>query len=153
MVQLDLEDAIRLRMEMLLRNNPDLEIDSSVQEGDWALLTLNEGGRLVGFEFLETDDSWSRPDALLQVVSDADLQRGRIAVVFHAATRSFLQFFGTNGVCFACSIISDTPRKQTAESGALRAFGAAGSRVAGFLPRAGVFYEKSRRAGAFLAAL
>ncbi len=94
-----------------------------------------------------------RADALLQVVSDADLQRGRIAVVFHAATRSFLQFFGTNGVCFACSIISDTPRKQTAESGALRAFGAAGSRVAGFLPRAGVFYEKSRRAGAFLAAL
>ena len=72
MVQLDLEDAIRLRMEMLLRNNPDLEIDSSGQEGDWALLTLNEGGRLVGFEFLETDDSWSRPDALLQYYEAAN---------------------------------------------------------------------------------
>lgn len=66
MARLDLDNAIALRTKMLLDNNPDLEIDSSVQEGDWALLTLREGGVLVGFEFLETEESWTRPDALLQ---------------------------------------------------------------------------------------
>ncbi|KQM12202.1 hypothetical protein AOA80_03360 [Methanomassiliicoccales archaeon RumEn M1] len=65
MVQIDLEDAIELRVEMLLEKRRGLEIDRSIQEGDWALLTLSDGSRLVGFEFLETEDSWTRPDALL----------------------------------------------------------------------------------------
>jgi hypothetical protein len=72
MPQIDLEDAIELRIEMLLEIRPGLEVDRSVQEGDWALLTLNDGGRLVGFEFLETEDSWTRPDALLQYFEAAN---------------------------------------------------------------------------------
>ena len=72
MAQIDLEDAIELRVEMLLEKRPGLEIDRSIQEGDWALLTLSEGGRLVGFEFLETENSWTRPDALLQYYEAAN---------------------------------------------------------------------------------
>src|SRR5690606_26640129 len=72
MVQIDLEDAIELRVEMLLEKRPGLEIDRSIQEGDWALLTLSDGSRLVGFEFLETEDSWTRPDALLQYYEAAN---------------------------------------------------------------------------------
>lgn len=72
MAQIDLEDAIELRIEMLLKNRPGLEIDRSMEEGDWALLTLTDGGKLVGFEFLESEDSWSRPDALLQYIEAAN---------------------------------------------------------------------------------
>jgi len=72
MAPLDLESAIAMRTKMLLENNPALEIDSSVQEGDWALLTLREEGSLVGFEFLETEESWTRPDALLQYFEPAN---------------------------------------------------------------------------------
>ena len=57
---------IRTRVLMLTNANPDLEIEDSVEEGEWGLLTLRERGNLVGFEFLETEDSWKRPDALLQ---------------------------------------------------------------------------------------
>lgn len=72
MPQFDLDDAVRRRRNILLKNNPHLEIDDSVQDGDWALLTLYEDGRLIGFEFLETEDSWSRPDALLQYYEAAN---------------------------------------------------------------------------------
>ncbi len=57
---------IRSRVLMLTNVNPDLEIEDAVEEGDWGLLTLRERGNLIGFEFLETEDSWKRPDALLQ---------------------------------------------------------------------------------------
>lgn len=42
------------------------------EEEGWALLTLSEDGVLVGFEFLETEDSWTRPDALLQYFEAAN---------------------------------------------------------------------------------
>lgn len=51
---------------MLKHANPDLEIEESEEEGDWGLLTLREGGSLIGFEFIETGESWERPDAFLQ---------------------------------------------------------------------------------------
>ena len=70
MAKIDLEDAIELRVEMLLERRPGLEVDRSIQEGDWALLTLSDGSRLVGFEFLETEDSWTRPDASVPVGCD-----------------------------------------------------------------------------------
>ena len=62
----EIQRMIRSRVLMLTNVNPDLEIEDAVEEGDWGLLTLRERGNLVGFEFLETEDSWKRPDALLQ---------------------------------------------------------------------------------------
>jgi hypothetical protein len=62
----EIQRIIRSRVLMLTNANPDLEIEDSVEEGDWGLLTLRERGNLIGFEFLETEDSWKRPDALLQ---------------------------------------------------------------------------------------
>jgi hypothetical protein len=63
------DDVLRLlrsRAAMLKHANPDLEIEESEEEGDWGLLTLREGGSLIGFEFIETGESWERPDAFLQ---------------------------------------------------------------------------------------
>jgi hypothetical protein len=62
----EIERVMRSRAAMLMDANPDLVVEQAVEDGDWGLLTLREGGNLVGFEFLETEDSWKRPDALLQ---------------------------------------------------------------------------------------
>jgi hypothetical protein len=62
----EIERMIRSRVLMLTNVNPDLEIEDAIEEGDWGLLTLRERGNLIGFEFLETENSWKRPDALLQ---------------------------------------------------------------------------------------
>lgn len=72
MVDLDLEEIAAARAAMLRERNPGLETDWSVEEGDWALLTLKEEGALIGFEFLETDRSWTRPDALIQYFEAAN---------------------------------------------------------------------------------
>jgi hypothetical protein len=62
----EIQRMMRSRVLMLTSVNPDLEIEDSMNDGDWGLLTLRERGNLVGFEFLESKDSWKRPDALLQ---------------------------------------------------------------------------------------
>ncbi|MBI0584742.1 MAG: hypothetical protein ISF22_11045 [Methanomassiliicoccus sp.] len=62
----DIQRMIRSRVAMLTNANPDLSIEDDVEEGTWGLLTLRERGHLVGFEFLETEESWKRPDAVLQ---------------------------------------------------------------------------------------
>jgi hypothetical protein len=62
----EIERAMRSRARMLQAVNPDLEVEEAMEDGEWGLLTLRESGNLVGFEFLETNDSWKRPDALLQ---------------------------------------------------------------------------------------
>ncbi|NLI74332.1 MAG: hypothetical protein GX369_06150 [Euryarchaeota archaeon] len=72
MVWIELEDVVQLRIRMLLEIKPGLDIEYSIQEGNWALLTLKDGSRLIGFEFLESSDSWTRPDALLQYYEPAD---------------------------------------------------------------------------------
>lgn len=69
---MEIERVMGERARALRENNPDLEIDRSTEEGDWGLLTIKEGGVLVGFEFLETEESWSRPDALLQYFEAAN---------------------------------------------------------------------------------
>ncbi len=69
---MEIERLMGERAKALMENNPDLEIDRSKEEGDWGLLTLREGGTLVGFEFLETEESIGRPDALLQYFDAAN---------------------------------------------------------------------------------
>lgn len=63
---------IRSRVAMLTNANPDLSIEDDVIDGNWGLLTLRERGHLVGFEFLETEDSWTRPDAVIQYFEASD---------------------------------------------------------------------------------
>lgn len=62
----EIERALEERARALKKNKPELDMDRSIEEGEWGLLTLREEGILVGFEFLETESSFSRPDALLQ---------------------------------------------------------------------------------------
>jgi len=63
---------IRSRVAMLTSSNPDLAIEDDLIDGSWGLLTLRERGHLVGFEFLESDESWKRPDAVIQYFEASD---------------------------------------------------------------------------------
>jgi hypothetical protein len=63
---------LRQRTEMLKENNPNLDLEWEMEEGDWGLITLRKEGDLVGFEFIESEDSWTRPDALIQYMEVAN---------------------------------------------------------------------------------
>jgi hypothetical protein len=66
MGSMEINSMIRSRVAMLTADNPDLSIEDDVVDSGWGLLTIRERGNLVGFEFLETERSWRRPNALLQ---------------------------------------------------------------------------------------
>lgn len=66
MRSLDIHELIKARVAMLTTSNPDLTIDKDVENDTWGLLTIWDQGHLVGFEFLETEGSWMRPDAAVQ---------------------------------------------------------------------------------------
>ncbi|MDW5562836.1 MAG: hypothetical protein SA339_06375 [Methanomassiliicoccus sp.] len=68
----DIQRMIRSRVAMLTNANPDLSIEDDLIDGVWGLLTLRERGHLVGFEFLETEESWRRPDAVIQYFEASD---------------------------------------------------------------------------------
>ncbi len=68
----EIQRMIRSRVTMLTNANPDLSIEDELIDGSWGLLTLRERGHLVGFEFLETEDSWKRPDAVIQYYEASD---------------------------------------------------------------------------------
>ncbi len=54
------------RVSILEDNEPDLKVDYEIEEGDHGLIILSQDDEPVGFEFIETSKSWSRPDALTQ---------------------------------------------------------------------------------------
>jgi hypothetical protein len=68
----EIQRMIRSRVAMLTNANPDLSIEDDLIDGSWGLLTLRERGHLVGFEFLETEESWKRPDAVIQYYEASD---------------------------------------------------------------------------------
>ena len=62
----DLVTALERRSSMLEARKDGVSAEYEMKEGDWGLITVREGERLLGFEFLESENSWKRPDALLQ---------------------------------------------------------------------------------------
>ena len=64
---IDVEDAIRQRIDAILSSDPDLVLRYRLYEsdyGDVGLLTImNRDKRVIGFELFESDESWKRPNA------------------------------------------------------------------------------------------
>ena len=78
MATVDLMDLVGQRME-------DMEEDEEVEaeatyfisdSGPWSFMVVRADGEIVGFEFLETENSWKRPEAIEEynAVANSDLE-------------------------------------------------------------------------------
>lgn len=71
MAVVDLVDLVDQRLAQLAEDDEDIRGEETYLVGDtgvWCLLALFEDttDELIGFEFIETAESWKRPDAVLQ---------------------------------------------------------------------------------------
>jgi hypothetical protein len=71
MAVVDLIDLVDQRLAQLAKDDEDLHAEETYLVGDtgiWCFLSLydDDSDELVGFEFIETEESWRRPDAVLQ---------------------------------------------------------------------------------------
>jgi hypothetical protein len=71
MAVVDLIDLVDQRLAQLAEDDEDIRAEETYLVGDtgvWGLLVLYEddSDELMGFEFIETAESWKRPDAVLQ---------------------------------------------------------------------------------------
>lgn len=60
-----LERVIQQRVEMLEVSNPELTTEWAIINDDWGLVSISEGTSLVGFEYIESEMSWARPERLM----------------------------------------------------------------------------------------
>lgn len=71
MAVVDLVDLVDQRLAQLAEDNEEIRAEETYLVGDtgvWCLLALYDDASddLIGFEFIETSESWKRPDAVLQ---------------------------------------------------------------------------------------
>jgi hypothetical protein len=71
MAVVDIVDIVDQRMAQIEEDDPDIRAEETYftdDTGVWSLLTLydDELEELLGFEFIETKESWRRPEAVLQ---------------------------------------------------------------------------------------
>lgn len=71
MAVVDLIDLVDQRMAELAEDDEGIRPQETYLVGEtgiWCLLALydDESDELIGFEFIETEDSWRRPEAVLQ---------------------------------------------------------------------------------------
>ncbi|MBI0583985.1 MAG: hypothetical protein ISF22_07135 [Methanomassiliicoccus sp.] len=109
---IDIRSALVDRAEGVASRNPDLVVRYSIYTDDvseWGILSiLNEDERVVGLEFIETDDSWKRPGAVKDY-TNAAAEGYPVAVVvpdesFMAFRRSAIERGGTG---FSTYLFSD----------------------------------------------
>ncbi len=63
---MNIEDLVIQRVNLLERLDPQLELDYGIEEGDYGVISISDHGETIGFEFVESESSWTRPDALTQ---------------------------------------------------------------------------------------
>jgi hypothetical protein len=71
MAVVDVMDIVDQRMAQIGEDDPDIRVEETYftdDTGVWSLLTLYDEAldELLGFEFIETAESWRRPEAVLQ---------------------------------------------------------------------------------------
>jgi len=74
-----LEDVMVNRVAMLVISNPELEVEWAIVNDDWGVLTISEGQKLIGFEYVESDSSAGRPERVR--VYRETLEQGLTALV------------------------------------------------------------------------
>jgi len=56
------EKAVANRISMLRSSNPELSTEWAIINDDWGLIAVSMGSELKGYEFIESDTSWLRPN-------------------------------------------------------------------------------------------
>ncbi|MDW5563165.1 MAG: hypothetical protein SA339_08055 [Methanomassiliicoccus sp.] len=74
-----LESVILSRIAMLSASNPELDIEWAIINDDWGVLTISEGRKVIGFEYVESEVSSFRPERIR--VYEETLDHGLSAVV------------------------------------------------------------------------
>jgi hypothetical protein len=70
---IDIEDVMLQRIEQLEEDDPDLETDYDlVVEGNRGVITISSDDVTIGAEFVESDLSWERGDAVEEYNDAAD---------------------------------------------------------------------------------
>jgi hypothetical protein len=58
------ERIIGQRIAMLEQSNPELTTEWAIINDDWGLVSISQGEELIGFEYIESEISWARPERL-----------------------------------------------------------------------------------------
>jgi hypothetical protein len=70
MAVIDLMSLVDQRLEDITKQNPSMSAEELYFEGDhglWCLITIRSGqGRTIEHNFVEGEESWKRPDAVLE---------------------------------------------------------------------------------------
>lgn len=74
-----LESVIINRVAMLAMSNPELDVEWAIINDDWGVLTISDGQKLIGFEYVESETSSFRPERIQ--VYEATLDQGLTAVI------------------------------------------------------------------------
>lgn len=74
-----LENVIVNRVAMLAMSNPELDVEWAIINSDWGVLTISEGRKLIGFEYVESESSSFRPERMK--VYEETLDQGLTAVI------------------------------------------------------------------------
>jgi hypothetical protein len=81
---IDLMNLVDQRIEDIQRENPSLkatEVYFESEEGLWALVNVqNSEGITIEYEFVESETSWKRPEAVLEY-NQASLEMVKVVVI------------------------------------------------------------------------
>ncbi len=73
------ERIIIQRIAMLEQSNPELNTEWAIINDDWGLISVSQGEELIGFEYVESEISWARPERVK--VYEETLKQGLSVVV------------------------------------------------------------------------
>ncbi len=85
MAAVDLTDLVDQRMEDMKEDDEGLSAEATFfmsESGPWGFIVVrDEMDELIGFEFVETEGSWRRPEAMLEYNAAADAELEVLVVV------------------------------------------------------------------------
>jgi len=84
MAVIDLVNIVEQRLADISRQNPSLSLEElyfTAETGLWCLITIRGGeGRMIEHDFIESEESWKRPDAVTEY-AQAALDQTKVMVV------------------------------------------------------------------------
>lgn len=75
------EKVILQRLEMLSHSNPELTAEWAVVNDDWGIISLSQGSVPIGFEYIESEVSWVRPERLKVYEETASMGLSVVVIV------------------------------------------------------------------------
>jgi hypothetical protein len=57
-------NVIRRRLGMIKASDPELEVRWEVMHDDWGIIEVSKDSEVIGFEFVESHQSWDRHERL-----------------------------------------------------------------------------------------